>query len=155
MSKDEALRLALKAMKVNNSAWKSLADSGDAGNWEAEEQGYYQLNEQAINAVEAALEAKDEPVAWRWMPAVYWKQWVYSDDGARVEEAKRFMGDGGVQPLYTTSPQRKPLTDEEIHQIFIANSVVVDNGNAYMVAGLRALNITRAIEAAHGIKGEA
>ena len=43
--------------------------------------------------------------------------------------------------------QRKPLTDEEIQQIFIANSVVVDNGNAYMVAGLRALNITRAIEA--------
>jgi len=52
----------------------------------------------------------------------------------------------------STPPQRKPLTDEEIHQIFIANSVVVDNGNAYMVAGLRALNITRAIEAAHGIK---
>ena len=39
------------------------------------------------------------------------------------------------------------LTDEEIHQIFIANSVAVDNGNAYMVAGLRTVNITRAIEA--------
>jgi len=51
--------------------------------------------------------------------------------------------------------QRKPLTDEEIQQIFIANSVVVDNGNAYMVAGLRTVNIARAIEAAHGIKGEA
>jgi hypothetical protein len=46
-----------------------------------------------------------------------------------------------------TPPQRKPLTDEEIHQIFIANSVAVDNGNAYMVAGLRTVNITRAIEA--------
>ncbi len=52
-------------------------------------------------------------------------------------------------------PKRKPLTDEEIHQIFIANSVVVDNGNAYMVAGLRTVNIARAIEAAHGIKEEA
>jgi len=39
------------------------------------------------------------------------------------------------------------LTDEEIQQIFIANSVAVDNGNAYMVAGLRAVNIARAIEA--------
>jgi len=28
----------------------------------------------------------------------------------------------------------------------------VDNGNAYMVAGLRTVNIARAIEAAHGIK---
>jgi len=51
--------------------------------------------------------------------------------------------------------QRKPLTDEEIQQMFIANSVVVDNGNAYMVAGLRTVNIARAIEAAHGIKEEA
>jgi len=57
--------------------------------------------------------------------------------------------------LVATPPQRKPLTDEEIQQIFIANSVVVDNGNAYMVAGLRTVNIARAIEQAHGIKGEA
>jgi len=64
MTKDEALRLALEAMKINNKAWKLLADSGDAGNWEAEEQGYYQLNEQAINAIKEALETKDEPVAW-------------------------------------------------------------------------------------------
>ena len=56
MTKEEALRLALEAMKINNKAWKLLADSGDAGNWEAEEQGYYQLNEQAINAIKEALE---------------------------------------------------------------------------------------------------
>ena len=53
------------------------------------------------------------------------------------------------------APQRKPLTDEEIEYAFKTNSVMVDNGNAYMVAGLRAVNIARAIEAAHGIKGEA
>ena len=47
----------------------------------------------------------------------------------------------------TTPQQRKPLTDEEIQQVFIANSVMVDNGNTYMVAGLRAVNIGRAIEA--------
>jgi hypothetical protein len=49
-------------------------------------------------------------------------------------------------------PQRKPLSDEEIEYVFKTNSVMVDNGNAYMVAGLRAVNIARAIEAAHGIK---
>ena len=62
MKQTEALRLALEAMSVSNKAWKSLADSGDSGFWEAEEQGYYQLNEQAITAIKAALEAKDEPV---------------------------------------------------------------------------------------------
>jgi hypothetical protein len=54
-----------------------------------------------------------------------------------------------------TPPQRKPLSDEEIEYAFKTNSVMVDNGNAYMVAGLRAVNIARAIEAAHGIKGQA
>jgi hypothetical protein len=49
--------------------------------------------------------------------------------------------------LYTTPPQRKPLSDEEIEYAFKTNSVMVDNGNAYMVAGLRAVNIAKAIEA--------
>jgi hypothetical protein len=53
------------------------------------------------------------------------------------------------------APQRKPLTDEEIEYAFKTNSVMVDNDNAYMVAGLRAVNIARAIEAAHSIKGQA
>jgi len=43
-------------------------------------------------------------------------------------------------PLYTTPPQRKPLTDEEI--------------NALDYSGTR-IEFVRAIEAAHGIKGEA
>lgn len=63
--------------------------------------------------------SKHTPVAWRWMPAPYWKQWVYSDDGERVAEAKRFMGDGGVQPLYTNPPAAQPavpLTDEQIYK---------------------------------------
>ncbi len=53
-------------------------------------------------------------------------------------------------PVYTTpQPHREwvGLTDEEIQQVFIANSVMVDNGNTYMVAGLRAVNIGTAIEA--------
>ena len=57
--------------------------------------------------------------------------------------------------IYTSPPASKPLTDEQIQYAFRTNSVMVDNGNAYMVAGKRAINITRAIEAAHGIKGDA
>ncbi len=47
------------------------------------------------------------------------------------------------------APQRTwvGLTDDEIEHAFKTNSVMVDNGNAYMVAGLRAVNIAQAIEA--------
>ena len=48
-------------------------------------------------------------------------------------------------PLYTTPPQRKPLTDEEI-------GAILEGVNAY---GTRLYTFARAIEAAHNIKGEA
>ena len=44
-----------------------------------------------------------------------------------------------------TPPQRKPLTDEEI-------GAILEGVNAY---GTRLYTFARAIEAAHGIKGEA
>ena len=49
--------------------------------------------------------------------------------------------------LYTTPPQRKPLTDEEIGDEFVR----------FQVGGMFTpfLYAVRAIEAAHGIKGEA
>ena len=68
MTKDEALAfdLALEALEVNNQAWKSLADSGDAGFWEAEEQPFYELSVKAITAIKQARSAPvQEPVAWR------------------------------------------------------------------------------------------
>jgi len=136
MTKDEALRLALKAMKVNNSAWKHLADSGDAGYWEAEEQGYYQLNEQAIKAVEAALEAKDEPWEQFCDSHCVWtdhhpdcklaKQkpvaWMCADESLINKGYARFshvcMGEWKI-PVYTTPPQRTwvGLTEEEIQDL--------------------------------------
>jgi len=109
MTKDEALRIALRAMVVNNYAWKYLAESGDAGNFEAKEQGHYQLNEKAIIAVEAALEEKVEPIAWL------------------VWEHKKFPSLTFTKPadkylffsLYTTPPQRTwvGLTDKDISEI--------------------------------------
>jgi len=120
MSKDKALRLALKAMKVNNQAWKYLADSGDAGNFDAEEQGYYQLNEQAIIAVEAALEAKVEPVA----TLEDLEQEIYENTRQFVSfDVMEWM----LKRYYTTPPQRTwvGLTDEEI-------GVCLDVGNGSM-----------------------
>ena len=52
---------------------------------------------------------------------------------------------GIEQPLYTTPPQRKPLSEEEI-------GAILEDVNAY---GTRLYTFARAIEAAHGIKGEA
>jgi hypothetical protein len=62
MTTDEAMDLALEALEVNNQAWKSLADSGDAGFWEAEEQPFYELSVKAITAIKKvrALDKKAE-----------------------------------------------------------------------------------------------
>ena len=54
-----------------------------------------------------------EVVAWRWMPSHVYPQWVYSDDPARVAEAKRFMGEGGVQPLTLATPKPEPMTEHQ------------------------------------------
>ena len=112
MTKDEALLLALEAMKINNKAWKLLADSGDAGNWEAEEQGYYQLNEQAINAIKEALETKDEPFE-------YWNAvgWFGYDTGLRLWFETDKNDDGAI-PLYKDQQQRTWvwLTDKEVDE---------------------------------------
>ena len=51
----EALRMALEALETNNKAWKNLADSGDAGFWEAEEQPFYEIAVKAITALKEAL----------------------------------------------------------------------------------------------------
>ena len=67
----------------------------------------------------------------------------------------RIVTDANGRKHITNEPLLHPpqrtwvgLTDEEIEYAFKTNSVMVDNGNAYMVAGLRAVNIARAIEAA-------
>ena len=48
-------------------------------------------------------------------------------------------------PLYTTPPKRKPLTDEQIEKMIVAN-LETRNSKSAMAS------FVRAIEAAHGIK---
>ena len=92
-------------------------------------------------------EQQQEPVAW----ATRMGEYAHIHWGAKRPKYPMVY----EVPLYTSPPASKPLTDEQIQYAFRTNSVMVDNGNAYMVAGKRAINITRAIEAAHGIKGDA
>ena len=107
MTKDEALKMALEALELNNKKWKSLADSGDSGHWLAEEQDHYQQTEQAITAIKEALaQPKQEPLAWISTGPASMIHWTAD---------KPAYGDDWV-PLYTTPPQRTwvGLTKEEI-----------------------------------------
>lgn len=127
MTKDEALLMCLEYIEKN-----------------AHERKYVR------HAIKAALKTKDEPLE-------YWNAvegWVKIDE---VREHFDLVGCGtiyktageGREPLYITPPQRTwaGLTNEEIEYAFTTNSLMVDNGSAYMVAGLRAVNIAKAIEA--------
>ena len=119
----EALRLALEALenqvKITN-GWESVAEY------------------KAIKAVEAALEAKDEPVAW----------FSTLPDGKLSIKIVGKPTEGNWEPLYTTPPQRKPLTDGEIYTAYITAT----NQTLRSQDERLAFAFARAIEAAHGIK---
>ena len=117
MTKDEALQMCLEYIETD-----------------AHERKYVR------HAIKAALEAKDEPVAWMrtsgtGSPVV--------TEALLIEMPE--MRWNFQQPLYTTSPQRKPLTEEKFKHM--PELFVVPPHHVEMVV--------RAIEAAHGIKGEA
>ena len=145
MSK-EALKLALEALELHGKQYPHMVKGYclDAITAIKEALANEALDKMAENARELGLdyEPAQKPVAWNaGIPSLY----------PKMKEGETIS----VEYVELTPPQRKPLTDEEIEYAFKTNSVMVDNGNAYMVAGLRAVNIARAIEAAHGIKGKA
>ena len=81
--------------------------------------------------IDRMTQNKQEPVAvvrWNDIGHISWRTHVMLSDNT---------------PLYTTPPQRKPLTDEEIWEVLGG------------IDCTRPMLIARAIEAAHGIKGEA
>jgi hypothetical protein len=84
--------------------------------------------------------AKDEPVAYINVEQrkLEWAKYMSWDTPTVVNLPKI--------PLYTTPPQRKPLTDEEI----LTYRHMID-----WTAEWSYINFARAIEVAHGIKGEA
>ena len=100
-------------------------------------------------------EAKDEPVAWKWHQAPVKTSWgdgmVVADLAIDKDHTASIYCErdqtAKVEAMFTP-PQRKPLTDEEIDAI-VVDEVGLDADADEMH------NFARAIEAAHGIKGEA
>ena len=113
MNKNETLHLALETLEEGAQGTRPL--------------GVATL--EAIAAIKAALQTKDEPAAW-----------YRDEDGIRIYYDSKVWAD--ATPLYTAPPQRKPLTDEEIAAISKATHFQSKPVTAF----------ARAVEAAHGIK---
>jgi len=100
MNTQEALKLALEALELNNAEWKALADYSDSGRWKAEDQSYYKQTEQALTVIKEALaQPEQEPVAWM------------RQDGKRVTTASDRHNYPDYEtryliPLYIHPPQR-------------------------------------------------
>ena len=134
MTKDEALKLALEALEDlgyhhhDCPQWPTFIEPAEHPKCTC---GY----DQAITAIKAVLEAKDEPPRF---PTMLRKMW----SGTEVQE--------WVNENWQALPQRKPLTDEERFKMWSETDFRGSGGQYdWFVEGIRAA------EAAHGIKGEA
>ena len=128
MTKDEALKLALEALKypLNQLHENFNVDMAEL------------LAHRAITAIKEALaQPEQEPVAiLHRYPSKCRMTVEYTDEITEVRE--------GSWPLYTTPPQRKPLSDEQI--ILIVAECAASHQHTD-------IHFARAIERAHGIKG--
>ena len=112
MTDRELMQQALKALETNNKAWTHLADSGDAGFWEVEEQPFYEINVKTIAALRERLaQAKQEPVAY--MYPVDFEGIQKTQTHAEVM-TKKFANLEICIPLYTAPRQWQGLMDDEI-----------------------------------------
>jgi hypothetical protein len=142
MTKDKALRLALEALeklwniiddidtysdmaKADEKLYRSLVERRQRQRFE--ETGIstdgYELHGGAIKAIKAALEAKNEPVAWKWHQAPVKTQWghemVVADLAIDKDHTASIYCERNqktrVEVMLTTPPQRTwvGLTGEE------------------------------------------
>jgi hypothetical protein len=119
MTKDEALNLALDALETSM---------------------YPQQKQlQAITAIKEVLAQPEQEPKCGAIIEVFGKDWRLEYLSLPVGKHKLYT----QQYTYTTPPQRKPLTDEEITDLYF---------DGFSISKLT--EFARAIEAAHGIKGE-
>ena len=125
-----ALRTALAEPETEAETYKRLYElRGKALERPCSHCGY---KPEKIYPMEQRTEPEQEPVAW--------KDTTYGN--------LHHQNFGGCIPLYTHPPQRKPLTDEEIVDLWADVSIDYDDQ-------INIIEMARAIERAHGIGGEA
>jgi hypothetical protein len=145
MTKDEALKLALEALHgfipylpLNDETQCRRYDKAITAIKEA------LANDTSQERVAKTSENVQEPVAWISATELLVMR------GNALGGAKDWRVNLGLEPeegdvgLYTTPPQRKPLTDEEI----------INEADRFDWGKDCAVRFAKAIEAAHGIKGE-
>jgi hypothetical protein len=99
---------------------------------------------EAIAALRAALEAKQEVEPVAWLKADGEDAMTDEDKNSWLASQHPSMAEGFTVPLYTAPPARKPLSDQEIQDMLPTTSIRCP---------LDALWFARAIERAHGITG--
>ena len=149
MTKDEALKKAFKqAFQLGQDYWYQADHEYESQNKKSDvtRAKFEQLMEDAIK--EALAQPEQEPVAYINVEQrkLEWAKYMTWDTPTVVNLPKI--------PLYTTPPQRKPLTDEEILADETLRYYFGLNGGAGPVSK-QGRRIVNAIEASHGIKGEA
>ena len=133
MTKDEALKLALEA-------FDSMIGRKP------------ERVEQAITAIKEALaQPEQEPVAWVSTTELLVMRGNALGGAKEWRISLGLVKQDGDVGLYTTPPQRKPLTDEEILADETLRYYFGLNGGAGPVSK-QGRRIVNAIEAAHGIK---
>ena len=103
----DAIKIAIEALQANQKSWKTLADSGDAGNWKAEEQPVWRQTEDALSIMRGLAEdaepvnrcitellafAKDHPGTYifpSWVGSRVMKYLATSPQSAQTEAALR------------------------------------------------------------------
>ena len=95
MTKDEALKLALEALKFNQANWRGKDNAITSIKWAL-----------ALTSTKCEVQPAQEPVAWMVKGELYKTQQFHLEGGAYANQI----------PLYATPPQREwvGLTDEEI-----------------------------------------
>ena len=154
MTRDEALKLALEALVNTDSEPSSKS-------WKREIE--------ALTAIKEALaQPEQEPVAWEGGEGWESLAWELCADENGEDSCNELIWEGGPIPepwgdrwmkyeeeakrlialvqKHTTPPQRKPLTEDEVVRM---DEWLFDQ------PFWRVLMLVRAIEAAHGIEGEA
>ena len=127
-----------------------IADLLSALEYHTEQTRPIEFSKVAIQAAREYLQkpTQQEPVAWGVFEGNLHDMFFSPSEAQEMADLKGTHAE--VRPLYTTPPQRKPLTDEEIWKFWWARPEVQDGEDDSMEAEFVAA--VRRVLAAHGIK---